>query len=410
MARRKTPREQQEEKKADLIAKYGVKQTTPNVAILLGRNEDKMKALTGDKNFGSTVKDAFVKSATLQAQNQTTLAQNTANNARNVANSYGAANAAYGNAYTQQAQNVGKTANQTVNHWASANAANSDANLQMGKQIGSAAKQTAQTYGSIWGATTGVTGSDQTGASIYGYRNDTQMSEPRSDWDVATRKEYRALKRTDPEDADAFAIGVNEGLNQAIRNQKEKALREWVSQSGAHGAAAWTGARGLNQISPLDSYNKWLERAAIGENRVYPDLTTTDTKEIIDDTNAGNIEDRFGKLGSLAYRGASWVADTIITNKVLGQELIPLGGGKVQSPNGKSKGIKTKHVASFLNVSDKIEEAIAGTKEWFDEKEDDIEKLAAEYRAKGMTESKARNKATRELLEDSYRKSNSRNR
>ena len=28
-----------------------------------------------------------------------------------------------------------------------------------------------QEYGPIWGMTTGVTGSDQTGASIWGYRN-----------------------------------------------------------------------------------------------------------------------------------------------------------------------------------------------------------------------------------------------
>ena len=99
-----------------------------------------------------------------------------------------------------------------------------------------------------------------------------------------------------------------------------KALREWVSQSGAHGAAAWTGARGLNQISPLDSYNKRLERAAIGENRVYPELTATDTKEIIDDTNAGNIEERFGKLGGWAYTAGTNLTDALISKGLLGKK------------------------------------------------------------------------------------------
>ena len=126
------------------------------------------------------------------------------------------------------------------------------------------------------------------------------MSEPRSDWDVAARKEYRTLKRTDPKAAEAFAVEVNEGLNRAERERKAGALQEWVSESGAHGVAAWVGGRGLNQISPLDSYNKRLERAAIGVNRENPELTATDIKEIIDDTNAGNIDD-FLNVGSSQF-------------------------------------------------------------------------------------------------------------
>ncbi len=135
MARRKTPREEQKEKEQELTAKYGVKQNVPNVKIMMGRNEEKAKALTGDRNFGSTVKDAFVKGVTAQANNQTILAENTGNYIKSVAGNYGQANAAYGDAYTRQAENVGKTANQTVKHWANTNAANSTAHLQMGKQL-----------------------------------------------------------------------------------------------------------------------------------------------------------------------------------------------------------------------------------------------------------------------------------
>ena len=128
------------------------------------------------------------------------------------------------------------------------------------------------------------------------------------------------------------------GVKQTVPNVKimmgrneEKALQEWVSQSGTYGAVGWAGARGLNQMSPLDALNRSLERAAIGENRTYPELSATDIKGIIDDTNAGNIEERFGKLGGLAYSGASWAADSFLTKQLLGQELIPLGEGKMQT-------------------------------------------------------------------------------
>jgi len=239
------------------------------------------------------------------------------------------------------------------------------------------------------------------------------MTKPRSDWDVAARKEHRALEQTNSKAAGAFAVEVNEGLNQAIRNQKEKALQEWVSQSGTHGAVGWAGARGLNQMSPLDALNRSLERAAIGENRTYPELSATDIKGIIDDTNAGNIEERFGKLGGLAYSGASWAADSFLTKQLLGQELIPLGEGKMQTkiikPKEKtSRSIKTKDVANVLKVADKVGEAVAGSKEWFEEKKDSIDELAETYKEKGMSESKARYRATRDLLEDSYKKANGR--
>ena len=396
MARRKTPREEQEEKKADIIAKYGIKQTTPNVKILTGRNEEKMIALTGDKNFGSTVKDAFVKGVTAQANNQTLLAQNTAKNAGKVAQNYAAANAAYSDAYTRQAENVGNAAKKIATNWANANAANSQAHFQMGQQLNEKKSKVRQEYGPIWGMTTGSTGSDQTGASIWGYRNDTRMEEPRSDWDVAARKEHRALKRTNPEDAAAFAIEVNEGLNRAERERKARALREWVSQSGANGAAAWVGGRGLNQISPLDSYNESLERAAIGVNRENPELTATDIKEIIDDTNARNIEERFGKLGSLAYRGATLVADSKVSEKMFGQKLIEIG----------EKSVTVDDVLSTIDKGVKAKELVTGTKEWFEANKETLDSLTEAYKEKGMSKSKAWYKATREMLEDSYRKAN----
>lgn len=447
MARRKTPREEQKEKEQELIAKYGVKQTVPNVKIMMGRNEEKAKALTGDRNFGSTVKDAFVKGVTAQANNQTILAKNTGNYIKSVAGNYGQANAAYGDAYTRQAENVGKTANQTVKHWANTNAANSTAHLQMGKQLNDHKNKVEQKYGAIWALTSGVTGSDQTGASIWGYRNDSQMTTPRSDWDVAARKEHRALERTNPKAAGAFAVEVNEGLNRAERERKAGALQEWVSESGAHGVAAWVGGRGLNQISPLDSYNKRLERAAIGVNRENPELTATDIKEIIDDTNAGNIEERFGKIGGWAYTAGTNLTDELISKGLLGKKgkgrvfstddfvaaagafeagygsaekegktggqllwpAVVEGGavllGAVTSEGIEKKLSKVSNETAKKVIGDAAGKAVeigikVGSDKWFDLNRDEIDRMTEEYMTKKkIPRKRAQYKAIRELME-----------
>ena len=51
-----------------------------------------------------------------------------------------------------------------------------------------------------------------------------------------------------------------------------------------------------------------------------------------------------------------------------------------------------------------------GSRDWFEENKNSIDYLTKAYKEKGMSESKARYKATRELLEESYRRSNSRSR
>ena len=315
---------------------------------------------------------------------------------KKAAKHWGDANAAYSEAQTEQANKTGEFAERTKQHWVNANKSYSEAYNEHAQRIGEQAAEASRKYGEMWVLTSGVTGSDQTGASVWGYRKDKQMSEPRSDWDVAARKEYRTLKRTDPKAAEAFAVEVNEGLNRAERERRTGALQEWVSESGAHGVAAWIGGRGLNQISPLDSYNESLERAAIGVNREKSQLTATDIKEIIDDTNAGNIEERFGKLGSLAYRGVTWLADSKVSEKMFSQKLLDVG----------EKSVTVDDVLSTIDKGVKAKKIVTGTKEWFEANKETLDSLTEVYKEKGMSERKARYKATRELLEDSYKKDN----
>ena len=52
--------------------------------------------------------------------------------------------------------------------------------------------------GNILGQATKVTGSDQTGASIYGFREDKRMKQSQNHWDKAAFKEYQSLKSRNP--------------------------------------------------------------------------------------------------------------------------------------------------------------------------------------------------------------------
>ena len=49
-----------------------------------------------------------------------------------------------------------------------------------------------------------------------------------------------------------------------------------------------------------------------------------------------------------------------------------------------------------------IKKIVTGSKEWFAENENGIDELTKVYQEKGMPESKARYRATRDLLEDSF--------
>lgn len=291
MAKNKLDLMYKKEQEEEVKKKYGEKKTTPNVKIMMGKNEEKMKALTGDPNFGSTVKNALVKSATLQAQNQTMLAQNTTKNVMNVAQNYGAANASYGNAYNKYAQNVGETTKNTVDHWANANAANSGANLQMGKQLGSAAGQTTQKYGNIWGMTTGVTGSDQTGASIWGYRN-----------------------------------AGDHKVNQGDYQQSVEKLRGQIADGGVDVLGHAIAARGLSGSKTLDSYNKFLEYSATG--KISDDQTVTPGvySKIVDEAVADYLTRQYGSKAGNLYNKATGTFDRIASFATLGPEISLIKG------------------------------------------------------------------------------------
>ena len=83
---------------------------------------------------------------------------------------------------------------------------------------------------------------------------------------------------------------------------------------------------------------------------------------------------------------------------MLGKELISVDG---KNPK---KSIKAKDIATGLKIIDKIGEVVAGSEDWFEKEEQNINWLTEAYKTRGVSERKARYIATRELLEQSYKK------
>jgi hypothetical protein len=70
------------------------------------------------------------------------------------------------------------------------------------------------------------------------------------------------------------------------------------------------------------------------------------------------------------------------------------------------KSVTVDDVLSTIDKGVKAKEIVTGTKEWFEVNKESLDSLTEAYKEKGMPESKARYKATREMLEDSFRKAN----
>ncbi|MBQ5672390.1 MAG: hypothetical protein IIV43_08555, partial [Oscillospiraceae bacterium] len=186
-----------------------------------------------------------------------------------------------------------------------------------------------------WGKTvyetSGVTGSDQTGASIHGYRNDTRYKEPNNSWTDGERRLYDFHLKNNPKEADEYAIRVNNRYNQKKKDEKKQAIDDWTSQSAVHGAVAWSGARGLNLGAGIDGINQQLELAARGIVTVNPDLSASDIVETVDDTNASNLSEKHGVGAGVAYRVGTDVTDALISRGVNGTTVAKtLGGDKIK--------------------------------------------------------------------------------
>ena len=309
-----------------------------------------------------------------------------------------------------------------------------------------------------WGKTvyetSGVTGSDQTGASIHGYRNDTRYKEPNNSWTDGERRLYDFHLKNNPKEADEYAIRVNNRYNQKKKDEKKQAIDDWTSQSAMHGAVAWSGARGLNLGAGIDGINQQLELAARGIVTVNPDLSASDIVETVDDTNADNLSEKYGVGAGIAYRVGTDVADAMISRgvnympvaKVSKDNIVRVhdvneaikafnegylgvrnndkgahegvlagvanagvgyGAGVVMEKplkkffgsNEIAKGIVEESAVSVVDNT-----VVAGSKKWFEQNQTEIERRKKNYmQEKGITGRKAWWMATKELIEQSMK-------
>lgn len=253
------------------------------------------------------------------------------------------------------------------------------------------------------GKYSGVTGSDQTGASIHGYREDTRFKEPNDEWTDGERRLYEFHLKNNPKEAEEYAIRTN---NRHNRKAHDAELQEITEGTAQHGIAAAIGARAANAINGLDFYNKALEKAAIGRNNVSRNPSLTELGDAVDEANEANISKKYGEFAGKGYRYGTIIADIALGKSALPKEFVPTKS--VVNTLGKINEMYQDSGASSVwefakDTSDEIKSIEVGSREWFAEKHEEIEKQTSEYMKRGLSEKTARWKTTKELIEQSFR-------
>ena len=172
------------------------------------------------------------------------------------------------------------------------------------------------------GKYSGVTGADYVSESVCGYLEDDSWKKPTSDWKPYQLEEHRILMTQDPELAETYAAGVNEGYNRANLDENLKGTGNWATQNILHGVLGSVGAVILNQFSPAEALDTEIEYQTRGTITTNPDGTPMDhanaiTSSIADKlNNYGQIDDNIPyiggmKVGELYQVGMDAVSDAL---------------------------------------------------------------------------------------------------
>ena len=205
---------------------------------------------------------------------------------KKAAKHWGDANAAYSEAQTEQANKTGEFAERTKQHWANANKSYSEAHNEHAQRIGEQAAEASRKYGEMWALTSGVTGSDQTGASIHGYRNTK-----------------------------------GHAVSHEASKQTAETIRKQIADGGIDVLGHAIAARGLSGGKTLDSYNKVLEYSATG--KISKDNTVTPGRytEIVDEAVADYLTKQYGNKAGNVYNKVTGTFDQIASFAILGPEI-----------------------------------------------------------------------------------------
>ena len=190
---------------------------------------------------------------------------------------WGDANSAYSEAQTRQAEKTRAQVEHTKQHWVNANKSYSDAQSEQARKVREQAAEASQEYGEIWALTSGVTGSDQTGASIYGYRK-----------------------------------GKGHKGNQAEGIHTEEEIRRQISNGGIDVLGHAVAARGMIGGEALDGINQILEYGATGEITNDSTVTPGKYKEIVDEEIAKYLTKRNGEhIGGMYSKLTNKIDETV---------------------------------------------------------------------------------------------------
>ncbi|MBP3654751.1 MAG: hypothetical protein J6J04_04890 [Oscillospiraceae bacterium] len=155
--------------------------------------------------------------------------------------------------------------------------------------------------GETMAATSGITGSDQTGASIYGYRNDTSWKEPQSYWSDHQKSQYDRLSRDNPGLAESYAATINDAYHQQQLKQNQRKVEAEVNSNNGLAVLHNIGARIGSQFKGLDGINSALEYAGRGRITTNPELTPGTYAQTVDDATYNRVRNQHGEAAADVY-------------------------------------------------------------------------------------------------------------
>lgn len=118
------------------------------------------------------------------------------------------------------------------------------------------------------------------------------------------------------------------------------------------------------------------------------------------------LQKKYGDAAGKIYKYGTKIADDVSAKKILGKEIVPVRKviNAVEKTNEWYQNSGANSVGEFVvRVSDRLKNIEVGSREWFAEKHEEIEKQTSVYMKEGLSEQTARWKATKELIERSLK-------
>ena len=138
---------------------------------------------------------------------------------------------------------------------------------------------------------------------------DDSYKKPNSHWSSDQIKEYLGLKRTNSEEANIFAIEINESINKEKQRANLEESNHWATKNVMNGVLGTTSALILEQFRPVEAADTIIEIQTNGTKMTNPDGRPSDYATAMKNAIADSL-DSLGKIpSSVPYIGGKGLGD-----------------------------------------------------------------------------------------------------